>query len=60
MQAVQPLSPYDREDSLVLEVSVVGKDLIQRLWQPQGKNHSQAPGILEGGHAICSRELYAF
>jgi len=51
MQAVQPLLLYDREDFLVLEVSVVGKDLIQSLWQPQGKNHKS--GHWDSGGKPC-------
>lgn len=43
MQAALPLQPCDQADPVAVEGSVVGKDLVWSLWQPQGKNHNPGP-----------------
>lgn len=49
-QAVLPLRPYDPADPMIVEVSIVGKDAVWRLWE------AQVGGPWASGARPCHRQ----
>lgn len=58
VQASLPLRPFDAADTMVPEMSVVGKSLCGVCGKPQWKNLNVDPGVLDQNHAFYRREFY--